>query len=355
MTRLKAFQIDTVDLAADPSLGISTKMQWQGIWVDGTYNANDVVRDGDWTMIANVTTTDRAAPQPIGEPDTQPSADTIWLVNASHTGIVQTRHKFTTTEPGWLQSLRIRTAFWDSDVYTRITLVNNTNNTATIIDNPILTNDDWTLLRIDNIPVVAATDFEIWYEYYNSSDAAGVDGGWTSVSGTGTPTNKKFTIDNLTTPTVIEISHTDLDDLDRSTELDGIVVNSIIHINETADAKRSIEVNVDAIDITAPDSTKYTVSLIQNGTNDIRDDKTCTIRIDIPITQPSVFNYNADLWLNFPPSWATVTSELYFDGVLQADTNDAYGIEVIFQEASVSTDWDLLALSGSGGSNVHLI
>ncbi|RLA01907.1 MAG: hypothetical protein DRQ47_07475, partial [Gammaproteobacteria bacterium] len=355
MTRLKSYQIDVADLLTDPSFDAGAKMQWQGLWVDGTYVVNDVVRDGAWTMVANATTTDRPAPQEIGEADIQPNTDTIWAKNNTHTGMVQMRHKYVTTEPGWLQSLRIRAAFWDKGVISKITLVNNTTSSVTVINNPILKNDDWTLLALDNVPLPSGTDFEIWYDYYNSDALALVTGGWTSNDATGIPAAQHFNIDDLTNPTVIEISHTDLDSDNRGTELDGVVVNSIIHINETGDTKRSVEVNVDVIDTAAPSSTKYTVSLIQNGSGDVRDDKTCTIAIDVPITQPSVFNYNTDYWLAGSPvfgqpDWATVSSELYFDGVLQADTNDAYGIELIFQEASVSADWEMLAVSNLQGT-----
>jgi hypothetical protein len=36
-------------------------MTWRGAWAAGTYNANDVVRDGSWLMIANKRTTDQPA------------------------------------------------------------------------------------------------------------------------------------------------------------------------------------------------------------------------------------------------------------------------------------------------------
>lgn len=42
-------------------------MKWQGEWVPGTYETYDVVRDDQWTMIANTTTIERAAPQNSGD------------------------------------------------------------------------------------------------------------------------------------------------------------------------------------------------------------------------------------------------------------------------------------------------
>lgn len=42
-------------------------MKWQSGWSPGTYETYDVVRDDQWTMIANTTTTERAAPQNSGD------------------------------------------------------------------------------------------------------------------------------------------------------------------------------------------------------------------------------------------------------------------------------------------------
>ena len=43
-------------------------MYWSGVWQPGEYEANEVVRDGSWTMIANKTTTDRGPQQPLDSP-----------------------------------------------------------------------------------------------------------------------------------------------------------------------------------------------------------------------------------------------------------------------------------------------
>lgn len=44
------------------------RVRWKNVW-DNTivYADNDMVRDGEWTMIANKETTDRPAPQPLGD------------------------------------------------------------------------------------------------------------------------------------------------------------------------------------------------------------------------------------------------------------------------------------------------
>ena len=40
---------------------------WKNTYTGGTYEKNDVVRDGEWTMVANKDTTERPAPQAVGD------------------------------------------------------------------------------------------------------------------------------------------------------------------------------------------------------------------------------------------------------------------------------------------------
>ena len=329
-----------------------TSMKWRGVWLDGEYVTYDVVRDGEWTMIANKHTSDRPAPQEIGEDEDSVNVDSLFT-DSNDTSIVKMVHNFTMTKSGWLKSLDVRVPFFDGDSVSKITLINLTSGVARVINNPILTSDNWVTLAVDNSPIAAGTQLQIWFEFYNASAANAINGGWTSNAGTGIPTSQEFNIDNLSTPTVIEISHTDLDSGNRTTELDGVVSGSIIRLTETGDVNRNIEFKVDTVDLTSGTSTKYTVlaGSINNGQKDIRDNKTVTVHIDVPITQPSRYDKLTAYYPTNNPSWATITTELYFNNVLQAGSVDAYGINLNFQEASISNDWDLVATSeGSGGS-----
>jgi len=56
-----------VNLRDDVNTLESSSVTWKGTWADGEYVVNDMVRDGEWSMIANATTLERPAPQPIGD------------------------------------------------------------------------------------------------------------------------------------------------------------------------------------------------------------------------------------------------------------------------------------------------
>lgn len=330
----------------------SGKVQWKNVWAEGTYDKHDMVIDGDWTMIANTTTSERAGPQAIGDPDQTPTEDTTFAT-ASDTSVVKMVHNYTVTESGWINSINVRVPNWDLDSVSRVTLVNVTTGESRVIENPILADDAWVTVVNTNVFLTTGDVFEVWFEFYNSTAASSIDGGWLSEIATGVPANASFKINSATVPTTLSIDHDDLDAVDRSSELDGVVANSIITIVETADPSRNIELEVVSVNTVPASYTEYTVSVISLGSKNIRTGRTCTVQIDVPITQPSEYSVNADYYLGVAnqPSFGTVVTRLYYDGVQQADVNDAYGIQVVFQEALISDDWDVVATSSNGGGS----
>ena len=49
-------------------------VRWQGQWVQGDYTPHDIVRDGDWTMVCINPTSDKPAPEALGNP--------VWATDA---------------------------------------------------------------------------------------------------------------------------------------------------------------------------------------------------------------------------------------------------------------------------------
>jgi len=328
---------------------------WKKEQIEGlTYVKNDWAYLGTWQGVANKTTTDLLEPQLVGIPSYS-ILDSDIMSEASDTSVVKTVHKFTLTEKGFAQRLEFHVPFFDLDSIARVTMINRTTGVAEALSNIILKSNEWVTVSVNSVPFGIGTQLEFWLEYYNTNSVANIIGKWKSNIGTGAPSGGKFNINNASNPTILEINHTDDDGGNRQVELDGVVVSSIITITETGDSKRNVTVEVTAIDTTDPSSTKYTTSLISNGDKDIRDNKVCTINIDTPLTKPSKYSIIPDYYNTNNPDWANITSELYFDGVLQAVSNtNAYGIRVLFQKASTSDDWDLLPNGNSGGTSSQI-
>lgn len=332
------------------------RVRWMGIWLSQAYVKNDMVKDGDWTAIANKATTDRPAPQPDGPPE---NSMVGVFTQSSDISIIKMVHEYTIAQDGFVESLAINPAFWDFNVVTKITTVNIGSGETTIYLNPLMVAGEWNILRRTSIPMAIGTVFRVEFEYYNTTPASDIRGDWTAKVGVGAPLVGEINIDNVTVPTSLVYSNTDSDAVDRTVELQGVAVNSILLITESGDINRFLHVKVTAIDISQPTYTTYTVSLIDVG-NNIRNNKAVASVIDVPISQPSEYNVSTNYYLGDPIDFATITSELYYDGVLQPNGDDAYGINIGFQKADVSPDWDLVAYSsgqgvgGGGGGGAEL-
>ncbi len=329
------------------------RISWKNTWVDGAYELNDMVRDGSWTAIANKLTSDRPAPQNNGLPSPAPASDVL-LASGSDSSVITMIHNYQITENGYLIALRVQVPFWDLDSVSRVTITNVSTSEVEVINNPILDNTKWVLLKASNTIYLAGAVVSVKFEFYNSTEVDNIIGSWTSVVGSGAPIAQRFTINDVNSPTVIEVDHTDLDNVSRATELDSVIINSIILISEEGDISRSVRLKVSAINTASTTSTQYTVSVIQSGSKAIRNNKVCTINIDRPLTKPSLYSVDVNYFGINQPDWATVSSQLYYDSTLQAGTTNSYGIEITYQKATTSPDWDLVALSGSSGGSGEL-
>ena len=320
-----------------------------GTWIEGISKKHFVYTEGSYLGYPTVDTTDHLAPQDSGSPSG--SVDTSAFPTASDTSVVSMTQLITITQTCYTVELQVMAPFWDTDSVTKVTIVNITQGTATIIDNPILTPGEFTTLSVGATFLFAGDQVSITFDFYNSTAASAIDGGWTSSVGLGVPTSQAFNIDNVTTPTVIEISHTDLDSGDRSTELDGVTSGSIIRLNEKADVGRNIEFIVDTVNTVSATSTLYTVlpGSVVNGAFDIRNARTCSVHIDVPISQPSTYGVKTGFYPAGNPDWGTITTELRFSGVLQPATLDGYPINLVCQPATISQDWFYMAVSGGSG------
>ena len=314
-----------------------------------TVRANTLVFDYPFTMISKVDTSERAAPQPIGSIQLSAPDESLYL-EGSNISIVAVNHRFIMKETGWIKTLDLLTPIYDSDTYTKVTIINHTTGKITTKSNFILKGGEFTNIATEDIIVTIGTDIEIIFETFNASNADNITGGWKSDRGSGIPTSQEFNIDNLNDPTVISISTIDLDNTDRTTELSGVLPDSIFLASETSDPTRSVEVKI----LTTTPQTgyvDYTCELITvGGKGSIRADKTCTLNINVPITQPTKYNYIDDYY-DTQPVFADVTTKLSFNGVDQvASITTVYGIQVTFQRASISEDWKTFAISDVSGT-----
>ena len=146
----------------------------------------------------------------------------------------------------------------------------------------------------------------------------------------------------------MRIDKTDLDTVDRSTELLGIITGSIIQFAVTANPADANIYTVLADPIDQGTYIEYSVSLNSTvGTINVTDVTTMTA--DVPVAQATTFVYETDKFL-VQPAFANITSFLQYGDVTQAvPATIGYGVNFNFQQLSQSPDWDLILVGGGGG------
>ena len=326
------------------------RAEYFAAYVNGDeYHPQQIVHDNGWIMVANTVTTDRAAPQDVGAPEYSTDLTTV-LDEGLQAAIVTVEHTYTLTKAGYLQEILVQTPFWDSDSVTKVEL--EIGSTIAARENLILSADTWVSVAQGQGVLAVGTVVTIRFSQYQAAAATVISGGWTSVIGTGVPASQTFRLETVLLPGTITIDHTDLDSASRETELRGVAVGSTITLAETADSSRSTTIRTTSVDTTNTLAySTFTYDVIATGaTGPVRTNRTTSVRIDIPITVTTRFAKKA--WeFSTAPSFASVTTAVYHDGVDQAAaTTTGYGVNVKFQEAFKSPDWDVMVVGGGGSS-----
>jgi len=331
------------------------RMNWRGNWGPQTYYTHDVVYDEGWTMVANKQTTDRAAPQTVGDPAyTLPDFPT-WTTYQNNS-VIYSGHLYTFTKPGYFRSLRIWVPELTGDTNYAIVVVRNPNSANPIltrINDPILNENAWTVLAADTILITVGEELLVYIDALNS-------GG--TVSPGGTPTDwiraiSSNTVDPLTgqwntnvQETLLRIHQNDADA--NLIDLTGVIPGSTFQFVDVNDPNTSVTYLAQSGETFAGGVYSWTVVVDSIGTNGapVATDR-CLTTIIVPVAAATKFVGIPAYWgPGTLPSWAGIQSFLEYDGVPQAVVGDeAYGIDISFQELVTSPDWDFLSIPGGGG------
>ncbi|RKY53867.1 MAG: hypothetical protein DRP93_05895, partial [Candidatus Neomarinimicrobiota bacterium] len=331
-------EVDITDLdkytQAETDLLVNDKMEWRNEWQPIEYYKNDTVKDGTWTMVANKTTTERAGPQETGDPfyvysgtllDEQVSAKQI---------LYGQRYIF--NQGGYLKGYRIYTTL---GIHYSLFSVTDPLGTPVVKEQTSFTasTTGWFELSVPPILVgnAAALDLVISVSESDPSPAT-FSGDWDY----SIPNNSVAPIAGQVVHATKDlgnllISKTDDAAGDRTSELAALTVGDII----ATDVRYTIQSIVDS-------GTYYTFGVTPQtqGTAGVKDFTYETI-IATPIDYGREVDYfaaNADI------SGLYIADGAYGD---IAVNNNAYGIDILVQNATIPNDWDVLASSASTSSS----
>jgi len=306
-------------------------MRWRGFWVTGReYKKHDVVRDGDWTMIALRDTYDRPAPQAIGQ------AAYIYQ-GSSPTGPITAKeltvgHRYIWAVSGWLSGWR---AFTVAGNYYRIFSIvdpDGANEFAEILSFDATTTG-WHEASLTPQFILAGTVFELWSAAQEPDPTPTI---WTGNWDYGTPPNPGTPVSGSVVHansllSVLSIHKVDNDGGDRGAELLALDIGDIFvgpgdlrwSVQGVADQGLYVDIAIAPAQQAVPDGV-FNFSF-----------ETVTATPITTVIDPDYYLGNAG-----------IDGRYRVDGGAVVVTQSAYGIDVEVQQAYISSDWALVAYSG---------
>lgn len=329
------------------------KVGWAGEWAGNRwYQLRDMVTDNGWLMIANNRTTDRAAPIPLGISSFILPDAPSWLIE-NVVNSVNSGATYIFSEAGWVTQIRVWAPEVTETTNYRIVIVNNadpTNPKITVINDPVLNPNQWTVVSAGNAIARAGDELIVYLDALNSGSDTQVTGGWLyGGSGNLTPAVTEWV--RRTQQDIVSISKTDLDMVDRSTELLGITADSTLQFVQTDTPDRFYVYRTLANPVDMGTYYDYSVILVDESLGGVEAGNASTLTATIPVAQSTQYVELAGYWPANQPTFAAVSGFLQIGGVDQVATDDAFGVDIRFQRASISPDWDYASLSSLSESS----
>lgn len=333
------------------SAGGVNSMVWKGRWKvqRDKYKLNEVVKDSGTSMIVinPEGTTDRPSPQTSTDPRyfIDPTES---LTDLQDVSVVKIKYTITTHTTGYIQALDIYSPAWNIlTSASRITILNTSTGIAnTPILNTALVSGEWTTVEVNPFFTESGVTYEISYEAYNvTSRSNDITGNWKFISGVAGAALAyvNISINNIPSPAIatVKISHTDLDSVDRTVELRATAVDSIVEIYEVGDTYRHLLLKVSTVNTASGSQVELICDVLSSG-GEFRTDRECFINIHTPLTLPTDYGILTNYFVANPVPWASISSRLFFDGIIQGGNASGYGINILFQNAITSPDWETL-------------
>lgn len=330
-----------------PAAGAQGRVQWLNLWAPGTYEKNDMVRDGDWTMVANKQTTDKPAPVTEGDPAFELPDLPTWAT-VSQSGLRITGVQFTIADISVVDRIRVWTENIDVDTeyFFQFRDVTNPATPQIIADGPIPnTAVGWVEVDIGTHIFAPGQVFQGLVFQRKETSASSFLEPWVSLAPDNTPADPgagNFFRNQLFNS--ISISKTDDNAADRSVELATLVAGDNFDFNEQGSTRRVENYTI----VSATDNGTWIEFAVTLDFTDqlIREGRTCDVfgehlsgfvAIDIP--------FLLDEWLSRPgvDGFNVTDPSLIAAGL----DDNAYGFDVQHAVLTVSPDWDLAALIGN--------
>lgn len=327
---------------------------WVPNWQPDTYLLGTVTMDSGWLMVSNKDTAERPAPQPSDDPSWSIS-DTPTFATNGNTSVVYSGHIYTVLTEGWIDSVRVWVPTVTATTNYRFIIQLELPGGAiirTVIEEPVLNENGWTYLGQAATLVAPGTIVTVLMDSLEGSSTTDFNGDWVYAGNSNTEGPISGQWNNRNQDDVIRLHKFGELGTDHSTQLEAVIVNTVITVIQASEVLKRIKYRVDQVPIDGTTYMEYHVTRIETGSlGDPDIGSQCLINVKVPIAAATQYVQETDTW-NTQPDWATVEGFLQYNGVPQGGvSNDGFGIDIRFQPASIPDDWDLMSLAGTGASS----
>jgi hypothetical protein len=320
---------------------VDVGVDWVNPYVYGDYYHKDqMVFDQGWTMIANKGTTDRAAPQPVGESFYVYSG--VGPTSSATVKQIIFGNRYTFGVSGYLNGYRIYTI--SGNRYTVASIDDPTGIPKYIpLVNFTATQTGWTEFAIDPKVILAGSLFDL-IALVAEPDPTPTEftGDWNYLKPNNSATPLAGQIVHASKElTLLKIHYTDDAAGDRSVALKALSNGDVIE--DDSGFRWSIQDNTD--------NTTYATFTVapaqQSGAIGVREFTFETVTAT-PITRM----YDLGYWDTNPHEHGLVRGLYIEDGLYEdiVPNASAYGTDILVQDAEASPDWDLVSTSSVVGS-----
>jgi hypothetical protein len=332
--RTQVFQDDDGVVALTKNL--DTRTHWVGAWATGEYTINQQVFDTGYLAIANKTTQERPAPQPIGEPYNIFDGTLIPNNVSAKQVIFGTRYSPTKNE--YIIGYRIETVVGNHYTVTSITDPSGPTPILNALIAFTASKTGWVNINIEGELVNAGATFDV-IAIVNEPDPTpttfAYDWNYKTPNNISIPVSGEIQQSN-NLPDSLLISKLDNSLIDRNGDLSTITVGDFIEALGIRWAVQSV----------TPQTTYYNFGIspaIQSSPDGVT-----TFTFETVTATPITYGREVDYYLPTAEVSGLYGVDIPYIDIVPDD--NAYGIDLIVQDLSISTDWDIQASLGSVAS-----
>jgi hypothetical protein len=344
------------------------RVRWRGVWSNGAAaSKNDMFLDTPLLMIANKATTDRPAPDPVGPPVTDYPDVPTWTADGAFVGVVWSGVEYTTTLPTVVTRVDIMAPVINANTafavrFYTFPVSDPTKIRTRSLEPPVVLENQWAF--IFDAPLIVLQDTVVGFVFgsYNSSNVTTATGVWGRAANSNTLGPPIGDWNTRNSNADLRISYTEDGGADRTAELQAIQAGTTIVMSQVGFPQISatwitLGPGVNLGTYIEFDNVLYDGTGIGGAP---------AIGVDCNVTwsyaAPESTDYKEEIGGNatrtLPPGVVS-RGVLLYDGVAQAADANAYGVRSVFQEVTLSADWDYLAGlegvagGGAGGAGVN--